>query len=83
MIMSNEDVLSQFNSLPPEGQRQVIDFIASLRRQYSSSQVTDNRASLQLTQEGFIGMWRDREDMQDSTAWVRNSREREWVKQSG
>jgi hypothetical protein len=23
-------------------------------------------------------MWRDREDMQDSTAWVRSLRQREW-----
>jgi len=81
--MSNEDVLSQFNSLPPEGQRQVIDLIASLRQQYNSSQATDNQTSLELTEEGFIGIWRDRDDMQDSTAWVRNNREREWVKQGG
>ena len=81
--MSNEDVLSQFNSLPPEGQRQIIEFIASLRQRYIALQATDNQPSLELTEEGFIGMWRDRDDMQDSTAWVRNSREREWVKQGG
>jgi len=33
-----------------------------------------------LADEPFIGMWRDREDMQDSSAWVRGIREREWVK---
>ena len=81
--MNYEDVLSQFNSLPPEGQRQVIDFIASLRQRYSSSQATDNKALLELTEEGFIGMWRDRDDMQDTTTWVRNNREREWVKRGG
>jgi hypothetical protein len=81
--MRNEDILSQFNSLPPEGQRQVIDLIASLHQRYSSSQPTDEQVSLELTEEGFIGIWRDREDMVDSTAWVRNNREREWVKQGG
>ena len=32
-----------------------------------------------LTDEPFIGMWRDREDMQDSGAWVRRVRESEWA----
>ena len=78
--MSNEDILSQFNSLPPEGQRQVIDFLAFLQQRYGSSQSVEDQRSLELEGEGFIGMWQDREDMQDSSAWVRRSREREWVK---
>lgn len=81
--MSNEDVLSQFNSLPPEGQRQVIELIASLHQRYGSSKATNNQSSVELTEEGFIGMWRDRDDLQDSTTWLRNNREREWVKQGG
>lgn len=31
-----------------------------------------------LAEEPFIGLWRDRQDMQDSTVWVRVVREREW-----
>jgi len=31
-----------------------------------------------LADEPFIGMWRDREDMQDSTAWVQSLRQHEW-----
>lgn len=69
--MSQEDILSQFNSLPPEAQRKVLDFMAILQKRESSD----------IAEEGFIGMWKDREEMQDSTAWVRDSREREWVKQ--
>ena len=78
--MINEDILSQFNSLPPDGQRQVLDFIASLHQRYHSSQGTGEQAPREVTNEGFVGMWRDREDMADSTAWVRSHREREWVK---
>jgi hypothetical protein len=70
-LMSQEDVLTRFNSLPPEAQRQVLDFMAILQRKESSD----------IAEEGFIGIWKDREDMQDSTTWVRSSREREWVKQ--
>jgi hypothetical protein len=31
-----------------------------------------------LQNEKFIGMWRDREEMTDSSAWVRKVRESEW-----
>jgi hypothetical protein len=31
-----------------------------------------------LAQDPAIGMWKDRDDMHDSTAWVRKVRHREW-----
>jgi AbrB family looped-hinge helix DNA binding protein len=34
--------------------------------------------SRSLSEEPFVGMWRDREDMANSTEWVRQAREREW-----
>ena len=81
--MTKEEILLELDSLPPEGQRQVADFIAFLHERYARSQPTGQSLTPDLAQESFIGMWRDREDMQDSSAWVRNLREREWVKQSG
>lgn len=33
-----------------------------------------------LLEEPFFGMWRDREDLADSTEWVRRIREREWTR---
>ncbi|MFH1898439.1 MAG: hypothetical protein ABH886_09440 [Candidatus Desantisbacteria bacterium] len=33
---------------------------------------------IRLVDEPFIGMWCEREDMQDSTAWVRSLRHCEW-----
>jgi AbrB family looped-hinge helix DNA binding protein len=32
----------------------------------------------QLAKEPFVGMWQDREDMADSSDWVRSIRRREW-----
>jgi hypothetical protein len=78
-FMTHEELLRELASLPPEGQRQVADFIALLRERYARSQSPEIVTS-DLAQDSFIGMWRDREDMQDSSAWVRNLREREWVK---
>ena len=82
-FMTHEELLRELALLPPEGQRQVADFISLLREQYAHSQSAEKSPASDLTQDSFIGMWRDREDMQDSSAWVRNLREREWVKQSG
>jgi hypothetical protein len=31
-----------------------------------------------IAEDPAIGMWADREDMQDSTAWEREVRKREW-----
>jgi hypothetical protein len=73
-FMTHEELLRELASLPPEGQRQVADFIALLRERYD--QTPEQPATSDLAQDGFIGMWRDREDMRDGGAWVRNLRER-------
>jgi hypothetical protein len=31
-----------------------------------------------LKDEPFVGMWRDRQDMKDSSQWVRQLRQKEW-----
>lgn len=75
--MTNEEMLREINSLPPEAQRQLEDFISFLRQRYKSSEPkTAPRSGLES--EAFVGMWRDREDMRDSSAWVRNVRRTHW-----
>lgn len=78
--MKQEEILREILSLPPEGQRQVADFIARLRERYERSRPHEKPDISDLAKDSFIGIWRDREDMQDSSAWVRKVREREWVK---
>jgi len=78
--MTEEEILKEFNSLPAEGQRQVADFIALLRERYSRTSTNEESKVSDSTKDSFIGIWQDREDMQDSGAWVRNLREREWIK---
>jgi hypothetical protein len=31
-----------------------------------------------LKEEPFVGMWSDRKDMENSSKWVKNIREKEW-----
>ena len=36
-------------------------------------------SSLNFQNEPFVGMWKDREDMEDSSQWVRQVRQQEWT----
>ena len=76
--MAQYVISDQFNTLPPTAQRQVVDFIAFLQTKYRSVAEGKPEQKTSLADTGFIGMWSDREDMRDSTAWVRESRAAEW-----
>lgn len=78
--MTNEEILRDLAMLPPEGRRQVADLIASLRERYCDSQQQPQVQKRDWSDEEFVGMWRDREDVKDSVAWVRNLRRHEWEK---
>lgn len=77
--MINEEILREIDSLPPEGQRQVIDFITFMRQRYGQLQLSEQPVS-DLFAESFIGIWQDRSDLKDSSLWVRSVRESEWTK---
>ena len=74
--MTSEEILHEIGSLPPEGQRLVESFLAFLQQRYVRPNALSVNAPLQ--DENFIGMWRDRVEMADSTTWVRGIRESEW-----
>ncbi len=81
-MASETQILQDLAALSPDAQEQVRDFIAFLRsRQQSERPKKPTRALIALADEPFIGIWRDREDMNDSTAWVRETRKREWRNQ--
>jgi hypothetical protein len=77
--MTHEEILQEIDSLPLEGQRQVIDFIAFVRQRYSQTQLNE-QTPLNISTESFVGMWKDRDDLKDSSEWVRRIRETEWTK---
>lgn len=78
--MNQNSFLQDFSKLPPEAQKQVIDFIAFLQTRNLPAKPRKKVKASGLTQEAFIGMWQNREDLQDSTKWVRDSRKSEWGK---
>ena len=77
--MKQEILWREFATLSPELQQQVIDFIAFLRTRYMVANVNRAVKRTNLAKEPYIGMWRNRKDMTDSTSWVRELRQHEWM----
>ena len=75
--MTSDEILKEMASLPAEARDQIEDLIARLRRRYSDA--AKNEAKAPLDKERFVGMWSGRDEMADSTAWVRDIREKHWV----
>jgi hypothetical protein len=76
--MEQEKIFDDISNLPPEAQRQVADFIAFLRTRYKRSEQEKQVKRINLGNEPFIGIWKDRQDMNNSSKWLRNVREAEW-----
>jgi len=73
--MNPDHAWQQFCNLPPDQQREVLDFMAFLQSRCTSPKPPK---SPPISSEEFWGLWRGREDMEDSVRWVRKTREEEW-----
>lgn len=78
-IQVEKNLLSQIVALPSEMQREVADFIAFLKSRYKQASPKREAKKIKLKEEQFIGMWKGRQDIKDSTSWVRNVRKKEWL----
>lgn len=76
--MTNEEMGREIEALPLEAKRNLQDFLAFLRPRYQSASAPKPARLPELTKEKFVGMWRDHEEMRDSSAWVRNVRIKHW-----
>ena len=74
--MNTETVLREINSLPPEAKQQVLDFISFIQKRYKMPRT--KKSSTGISEEPFIGIWSDREDMKNSNKWKRDLRNKEW-----
>lgn len=77
LSMTLSQITQEIDSLPPEAQKQVEDFIAFLKTRYKSSPKKRVRR-IKIENEPFVGMWKDRKDMRNSVKWVKELRQREW-----
>jgi hypothetical protein len=81
-VMDQANVFADYAALPPEAQKLVADLVAFLSKQQRSSKSAQRVRSTRLAEERFIGIWKDRADMQDSSTYVRELRRREWMKRA-
>jgi hypothetical protein len=77
--MEATNLIRDIGVLPPEAQEQVSDFMAFLKTRYPVVPTARKANRTKLADKPFIGMWRDRADMRDSSTWVQRVRESEWT----
>ena len=76
--MNQTQILQDLNALPADAQELVAGLVAFLSREHQPSKSSRKENAVSLTDEKFIGLWIDRDDMQDSSAYVRNLRNSDW-----
>jgi hypothetical protein len=74
-MMTSEEIIKEMASLPAEARSEVEVLITRLKLRYSIR----HTAAGAIEDEVFIGMWSDRDDLTDSTAWVRGIRDKHWA----
>lgn len=77
-VMNMQAILHEIETLPPEKQEEVADFIAFIKTRLEFQEVKSPDKTTSTHSESFFGMWADREAMEDSSLWVRKLRTDEW-----
>ena len=67
-----DSLVQIISSLTPE-ERQ------NLEKRLTSQHPSSPQSFISLKDDPCIGMWKDREDLQDSSVWVRQMRKQEWM----
>ncbi len=75
--MSESTVSKKIKRLPPEAKQQAQDFVDFLYERYVKGD-TKRSAKKSISESSFFGLWKDREDMKDSTEWVSKVRKSQW-----
>ena len=76
--MNQSRIFQDFDALPAEAQELVSSLVAFLGREQQRSKSSRKKNAIHLTDEKFIGLWQDRDDMYDSSAYIRTLRKNEW-----
>jgi uncharacterized UBP type Zn finger protein len=76
--MVKKELIKQIQQLPPEAQQEAQEFVDFLSEKYLQNSMSSTQKS--ILDSPFRGMWKDREDMKNSTQWVRNIRKSRFAK---
>ena len=75
--MTQQQLTEKYASLPAEAQRRIDDFVATLSLKYQGNS-GEQQLNTPIEEESFVGMWRDAPHLEDSSAWVRETRKNHW-----
>lgn len=75
--MTQQEFIDEYNTHPNEAQRQVANFVSFLRQKYKSAPPAPRSGISDFEHEAFVGMPSNRQECEDSTAWVSNTRQAE------
>ena len=78
--MKNKVLYNKFESLPIEAQKQVLALIDFLQKRYAAKNKRPRESKSIITNKKFVGLWKNRKDLEDSSLWIRNLRRKEWEK---
>jgi hypothetical protein len=76
--MTHQQLLKKYDALPPAARRQVARLISALSSGPPTKRRQRSAKKASIADAPFVGMWKDREDMEDSAAWVREFRRKHW-----
>jgi hypothetical protein len=76
--MESELLYNKIENLPLEAKIQVFAFINSLESKYKTNTKEGSSVERELAKEKFIGLWKERKEFEDSTAWVKELRKKDW-----
>ena len=77
--MSEKELIKQIQELPSSAKREAADFVEFLYDRYVGRNKEGKKTRKPISKSSFRGIWKDREDMKDSTQWVRNIRKSRWT----
>jgi hypothetical protein len=81
-MLDLQHLQSDIAALPEDAQQLLVDFVSFLKQRYQPSAETP-QPPLSFTDQPFVGMWSNVPEMQDSTAWVRQTRQKQWQRHHG
>ena len=80
--MNRQKLWKRFANLTPEARRKVLDLIGALAGPELERNPTQ-KPKKSLADDPFVGMWKNRADLGDASAWVKGVRLEEWKGKRG
>ncbi len=72
--MNVQVLLNDIKALPQDKQEEVADFIAFLKSRSGTRKEKTTSTNTAVKSDSFFGMWSHRDEMADSSSWVRDLR---------